>query len=203
MSSKRRCHDIRRRDGGSVAPLGLLLPVPRRRTGNGWRELWQRPDRRTAASRIRRLSGRPLTATTALRLVCAALLLLCGCNGDIDNVGLSGGTLVVALPGDVDSWNPYTTHDATSAALLDLLYPRLVLERGGDDGRTEFEPWLAESWEFSTDRLSLTFRLRPAARWSDGSPVTCSDVAFTHRIQIADELAWAGAFIKSRISSVE
>ena len=36
-----------------------------------------------------------------------------------------GGTLVVAVLADVDSWNPYTTDDATSAAVVDLLYPVL------------------------------------------------------------------------------
>jgi len=108
----------------------------------------------------------------------------------------------VALEGDVDSWNPYTANDATSAGVLDLLYPRLVLETGSVGGESSFEPWLARSWEFSPDRRRLTFRLREDAVWSDGSPVDCEDVAFTHRVQISDDLAWSGAFLKERIEEV-
>jgi peptide/nickel transport system substrate-binding protein len=109
-----------------------------------------------------------------------------------------GGTLVVAVLADVDSWNPYTTQDATSASIVDLLYPRLVHETG-----TGFEPWLAASWEFSPDRLSLTFHLEPRAAWGDGRPVTCDDVRFTYRAQLSEGLAWSGVFIKQRITSVD
>lgn len=89
-----------------------------------------------------------------------------------------------------------------SAGVLDLLYPRLVVEESSG-GHSTFEPWLARSWEFSADRLRLIFHLRDDAFWSDGVPVTCEDVRFTHRIQVADELAWPGAFLKDRILRVE
>ena len=114
-----------------------------------------------------------------------------------------GGDLLVALLGDVDSWNPYTAQDSTSAGILDLLYPRLLLETGFADGTTSFEPWLASSWQFSPDRLRLTFHLRPESRWSDGAPVTCGDVRFTYEIQVSEELAWPGAFLKERIREVD
>ena len=114
-----------------------------------------------------------------------------------------GGTLVVGLLGDVDSWNPYTTHDATAAGILDLLYPRLLLETGGQAGRPSFEPWLAHSWEFSSDGRELTFHLRPQAVWSDGSPVSCSDVRFTYQAQLDDALAWSGSFIKGRLTHID
>jgi peptide/nickel transport system substrate-binding protein len=109
-----------------------------------------------------------------------------------------GGTLVVAVLADVDSWNPYTTRDATSASIVDLIYPRLVHETG-----TGFEPWLAATWEFSPDRLNLTFHLEPEATWSDGRAVTCDDVRFTYRAQLAEKLAWPGVFIKQRIAGVD
>lgn len=37
------------------------------------------------------------------------------------------------------------------------------------------EPGVAESWETSPDQRVWTFHLRPAARWSDGRPVTAED----------------------------
>lgn len=39
----------------------------------------------------------------------------------------------------------------------------------------EPQPAAAESWSWSADRLQLTIRLRPAARWSNGEPVTAQD----------------------------
>ncbi|HKQ61480.1 MAG TPA: ABC transporter substrate-binding protein, partial [Candidatus Polarisedimenticolaceae bacterium] len=125
---------------------------------------------------------------------------------------LAGGTrcgrapatpLVAALQADLDSWNPYTARDATTAGVLDLLYPRLAIETGLADEAAAFRPWLASAWEFSPDRLRLTFHLRPAARWSDGTPVTCADVQFTYRAQLAEPLAWPGAFVKRRIRAVD
>ncbi|MEI6033585.1 MAG: peptide ABC transporter substrate-binding protein [Verrucomicrobiae bacterium] len=36
-------------------------------------------------------------------------------------------------------------------------------------------PGVAESWEISPDGRTYTFRLRPDAKWSDGTPVTAND----------------------------
>lgn len=42
-------------------------------------------------------------------------------------------------------------------------------------------PGVAERWEISDDGLRYTFYLRPDARWSDGSPVTADDFAYSFR----------------------
>lgn len=44
---------------------------------------------------------------------------------------------------------------------------------------SELEPWLAESYEFSDDGLTLTFNLREGVLWSDGEPFTADDVVYT------------------------
>jgi peptide/nickel transport system substrate-binding protein len=46
---------------------------------------------------------------------------------------------------------------------------------------SEIEPALAESWEFSPDKLGITFTLRPNLKWSDGKPLTVDDVVFTYK----------------------
>ena len=51
-------------------------------------------------------------------------------------------------------------------------------------GRNWAEPFslyglLAESIDVSDDRQTFTFRLRPEARFSDGTPVTSADVVFS------------------------
>ncbi|GBC62639.1 ABC transporter substrate-binding protein [Desulfonema ishimotonii] len=40
-------------------------------------------------------------------------------------------------------------------------------------------PELATHWAFGKDQKTMYFRLNPAARWSDGHPVTADDFAFT------------------------
>ena len=40
-------------------------------------------------------------------------------------------------------------------------------------------PWLAESFEYSDDLLTLTYKLKPGITWSDGVPFTAEDVAYT------------------------
>ncbi len=113
-----------------------------------------------------------------------------------------GGTLVVALRGEIDAWNPYTAGQAAAANVLELLYPRLVRERFGA-GEEGLVPWAARSWSFSPDRRTLTLALDPGARWSDGRPLGCEDVAFTLAIQRDEGLAWDGAFLKQAIEAVE
>ncbi|MBC9824173.1 ABC transporter substrate-binding protein [Terrabacter sp. MAHUQ-38] len=47
----------------------------------------------------------------------------------------------------------------------------------------EAVPWLAQTWETSKDGRTVTFHLNPAARWSDGKPLTAEDVAYTFSLQ--------------------
>ena len=110
--------------------------------------------------------------------------------------------MVVAIAEDPDGFNPYVVARSTAADMMELLYPRLVRERWGDR-RRPFAPRLAESWRYSEDRLTLTFRLRSDARWTDGTPVTCADVVATLKAQKSEALAWPGAFIKRAIERVD
>lgn len=48
------------------------------------------------------------------------------------------------------------------------------------DGTTIL-PGVAERWDISADRKVYTFHLRADARWSDGTPVTADDFAFSFR----------------------
>jgi ABC-type transport system substrate-binding protein len=45
----------------------------------------------------------------------------------------------------------------------------------------ELVPAGAESWDVSEDNLTWTFHLRPSMTWSDGTPVSAEDYAFTVR----------------------
>jgi oligopeptide transport system substrate-binding protein len=50
-------------------------------------------------------------------------------------------------------------------------------------------PGVAESWEVSEDKLTWTFHLRAAARWSNGDPVTARDFAYSYQRMLSPGLA--------------
>ena len=68
----------------------------------------------------------------------------------------------------------------------------------------EEAPWLAESMEYTKDDFTeLTIKLNPAAKWSDGTPVTSRDVVFTLEGQLnTDTLPYHAAF-QQFVSSIE
>lgn len=90
------------------------------------------------------------------------------------------------------------------AAINAQLFLPLMREQAGfRDGPPTWAPALAEEWEFSEDRLTLTVRLRSDAAWSDGEPVTSGDVRFAWRAQTDADVAWTFAYAKETIADVE
>jgi peptide/nickel transport system substrate-binding protein len=141
-------------------------------------------------------------------LVCT--IVTAACNPDqppeaiLDGEPAPGGTVVIGLLGDIQSWNPYLAEDEDSAQILSLVYPSLAIEQ--TDYRLHppsFSPHLATSWEWSEDRLQLVFHLARNARWSDGVPVTADDVVYSWATQVSDEVAWPYASSKDFIEKVE
>jgi len=90
-------------------------------------------------------------------------------------------TLIVMFGGtqgqftDVGLGNPYATnatHQIGSAALWEPLFFYSVF-------LDEEIPWLAESYAYNEDFTELTIQIRSGPEWSDGTPFTANDVAFT------------------------
>lgn len=124
--------------------------------------------------------------------------------GDGGGRPVPGGTVVIGLLSDIQSWNPYLVEDLDSEQVLSLVYPSLVIEQ--PDYRRHppsFEPSLARSWTWSDDHRVLTLELETNARWSDGVPITSADVAFTWRVQTSDEVGWLYGDSKGTIERVE
>jgi len=86
-----------------------------------------------------------------------------------------GGTLVVAVTGDIDTFNPLFSRSSLGQDVNHLL----MLGLADLDDKGNFVPELAESWERSPDFLKITYHLRKNAKWSDGEPVSAYDVKFT------------------------
>src|SRR5690348_7730938 len=86
-----------------------------------------------------------------------------------------GTTLRVAITQDIDSLNPFVAVFLSSTQVMRLTYENLTMV--GPDNAVH--PGLAESWEAAPDGLNWTYQIRDA-QWSDGTPITARDVAFTY-----------------------
>ena len=121
-----------------------------------------------------------------------------------DGTSAQGGTVVIGLLSDVQSWNPYLVEDLDTEQVLALIYPSLAIEQTDYHFHPpSFEPSLAETWVWSEDHLVLTLELNPDARWSDDVPITARDVVFTWQVQSSPESDWLYGDGKEFISSVE
>ncbi len=89
----------------------------------------------------------------------------------------TGGRIVTGEVGSFDSLNPHIREGSVPWQLRSLTYESLL-------GRSWDEPFtlyglLAESVEIDPDHMWIEFTLNPAARFSDGSPVTVEDVIWS------------------------
>lgn len=96
-----------------------------------------------------------------------------------------GGTLNFSAPNWLYNQNVTTFNTLNSFVLTGDAPPRMELCFDSLMTRALDEPdaiygLLAETVAVSADRNSFTFRLRPEARWHDGTPLTAEDVAFTY-----------------------
>jgi peptide/nickel transport system substrate-binding protein len=83
--------------------------------------------------------------------------------------------LRVGISGSPDSLNPGSAMLTEATDVFELVYSTLI----DIDFDGNYIPDLARSWTVSDDGLTWTFNLAPDAKWSDGTPVTAEDVAFT------------------------
>jgi peptide/nickel transport system substrate-binding protein len=89
-----------------------------------------------------------------------------------------GGELRFAIHSDPKTFNPLlVTED--SASVVRYLTGGMLIR--WNHATQVMDPELAQSWRLSPDGREIRFELRPDARFSDGSPVTAQDAAFTFR----------------------
>jgi microcin C transport system substrate-binding protein len=84
------------------------------------------------------------------------------------------GTLTLDGFGSFDKLNPFTLKGVVAAGVGLLMFDTLTEQ--ADDEPFSVYGLLAESMSFAPDRLSITFRLNPKARFSNGDPVLAADV---------------------------
>src|ERR1700729_586400 len=92
-----------------------------------------------------------------------------------------GGRLNLAYLGAFDSLNPYNVKAlSTAQGLIGNVYQSLMT-RSADEPFTLYG-LNAKSIETNAARDKVVFHLDPAAKFSDGSPITSADVVFTFNL---------------------
>ncbi len=106
-----------------------------------------------------------------------------------------GGTVSLTTVGSFDSLNLLPIQ-GQSARSLPLIYESLMT--GSQDEQASYYGLLAETVEYPEDLSWAVFNLRSEARFSDGTPVTAHDVAWT--IEAVAE--HASPFLRSYVAAV-
>jgi peptide/nickel transport system substrate-binding protein len=98
-----------------------------------------------------------------------------------DEIGRSGGRMVVSLRGEPKTLNPIIAADARSREVIGVMQADLIhINRA-----TQLtEPSLAKSWKVSPDGLTYTLVLRKDLKFSDGQPMDADDVLFSFRVYL-------------------
>jgi peptide/nickel transport system substrate-binding protein len=117
-------------------------------------------------------SGRRWCATLLVGILGAASLGACGSGGEGGSPS-SGGTLTIALPG----YTPESLDLVTNclSPIFEVAYEPLI--RISPTG--EFEPGIAESWEYSNNNTVFTMKIRDGVKFADGTDLTADSVVDT------------------------
>src|SRR6185503_15416822 len=133
----------------------------------------------------------------------AVLLAVAGCERRGGCTGSDCGTLIMTAIGEPGTLLPASTEDVVANDIGEQLFLKLadVGMSLNTDGDEDFQPLLAERWEWDGP-LTLVFHLDPRARWQDGQRVSAADVEFTFDAYKASVVASPFRTKLRRIASV-
>jgi len=107
-------------------------------------------------------------------------LFLSGCSNEKAPVK---NEIVIGIQADVQTINPMYAFSLIEGNLVDLLFMKPANEVWNKTlGLIEFEPMLAQKWEWSEDSTSIKLYLRDDIYWSDGEPITSGDLVFSFEV---------------------
>lgn len=105
-------------------------------------------------------------------------------------------TIVVRGFGNITSFNPFLVSDGASFQAYSVLWPKPYEV---DTFTGEPVPGLT-SWEVSEDGLTYTFTILADANWSDGTPITSTDIKFVVDAVKTEEIA---STVEPAVESIE
>lgn len=133
-------------------------------------------------------------------LLLGLAVLVAGCGGSSSSSESStpkrGGNLVFARPADNISLDQTVVGDNESIWTNEQVFEPLYMVT--PDGK-DLKPWLATSYDRSSDNTKFTYHLRKGVKFSNGKPMTAADVAWSiNRARTSGEgLTYIDAPIKS------
>jgi len=118
-----------------------------------------------------------------------------------------GGEIALSVVGTFDSMHPYT-RKGRAGALSTVMYESLLGDGTGGasvpaDVYGESYCLLCERVEYPETKDWVIFYMRPEARFSDGTPVTAHDIAFSHNLLLDEGLKSYADAVRKRIPKVE
>src|SRR6201986_3805844 len=130
---------------------------------------------------------RRLLLTGAAALLAAALAACSspgssGSSGSAATKGASGTLTIVNASGTQwnCSFNPFNPGVLGEGVTMGQVYEPLAFVDTLENAKAT--PWLATSWAWSDGNKSLTFTIRQGVKFSDGTPMTAADVAYTFNL---------------------
>lgn len=115
-------------------------------------------------------------------LAAIAVFAFTGLTGGVQAEPKRGGTLVIANESNPRHFNPAVQSGTPTGIPGTQIFASPIRF----DENWNPQPYLAESWNWSDDGLSLTLNLRKNAKFHDGHPVTSEDVAFSIEVNKAN-----------------
>jgi peptide/nickel transport system substrate-binding protein len=91
-----------------------------------------------------------------------------------------GGRLNLGAQGTFDNLNPFIVKGTSAQGVREYVYESLMTR--GPDEPFSLYGLIAASVDVPPDRSSITFNLRPEAKFSDGRAITAEDVLFSYAV---------------------
>jgi microcin C transport system substrate-binding protein len=113
-----------------------------------------------------------------------------------------GGDFSMAWVGTFDSFNPYATLSGTPAVMSTVMYETLMAGTA-DEYKAAAYCLLCETIEYPESLDWVIFNLRDDVTFSDGSPMTAEDIAFSVDLILEQGTKSARDSIRAKIPSIE
>ncbi len=130
---------------------------------------------------------RVLLVGTLLVLLSAMMYPIAAQDAEVPGPGEGTPLIIPNFGADMATMNPFVSTDGTSSAVWTRFLPGFL---GLDSDSGYFAPnapgGIVADWVVSEDGLTYTFTLRDDVVWSDGTPITSADIAYSWQV-IQDE----------------
>jgi oligopeptide transport system substrate-binding protein len=146
--------------------------------------------------------ARPLSSVACLLSSVLCLLLAAGCAKRETPVeeGIRNQTLLLGNLAEPKDLDPHILDAYTDMNIASALFEGLTVL---DEATAKPIPGVADRWEISPDGLVYTFHLRPNAKWSDGTPVTSQDFAYSFQRILTPAFAASYSYMLWPIKNAE